>query len=310
MGHIFNEEIRIEVSNKCNMNCIMCPRDELSREAGIMSLADFKRIIDEAHDHGFTRLNLTGYGEPFFSVDTALSFIDYAKKYKFHLYVITNGLNVNEKLARALIDTGFEEIRFSVCGVSQEVYNRVHGVNTRDIVYQNIERLLDLRKGKQFPKVYISSVYLEENKHELEEWVKYWEDKADIVEWWKPHNYMGARDYRRLQEERMTCGRPKRGPLQLLWDCKISACCFDYNGELILGDLKQQSIKDYYGNQKLLDMIEAHEKKEFWKYPTCDRCDHLNVNKDGILVYTNDTRYPIEERVNMLNTNIGKRIRE
>ena len=310
MEHIFNEEIRIEVSNKCNMHCIMCPRDGLSRELGIMSFADFKRIIDEAHEYGFTRLNLTGYGETFYSVDKVLRFIDYAKKYDFHLYVITNGLNLSEKVAQELVDAQFEEIRFSVCGVSREVYNHVHGVNAYDIAYRNIERLLDLRKGKEFPKVYVSSVYLDENKHELGAWIKYWENKADIIEWWKPHNYMGARNYRQLQEDRKTCGRPKRGPLQVLWDGRISACCFDYNGELILGDLKRQSIREYYQSQELLDMIEAHENGEFWKYPACDRCDHLNVNKDGILVYTNDKRYPVEERVNMLNTNIGKRIRD
>jgi hypothetical protein len=43
-----NPEVRIETTNICPSNCIMCPHDKLSRSLGVMDMDIFKKVVDDA----------------------------------------------------------------------------------------------------------------------------------------------------------------------------------------------------------------------------------------------------------------------
>ena len=59
----------------------------------------------------------------------------------------------------------------------------------------------------------------------------------------------------------------------VLWDGTIITCCMDYRQEWDLGNIRDQSIVDYYSSRKYLDFIEvASGKKEAPKDFICARC--------------------------------------
>ena len=64
--HLRHPEVRYEVTDHCNAECIMCPREihKLGRPHGVMDSKKFERSIDEVVALGCKQIVLTGFGEP------------------------------------------------------------------------------------------------------------------------------------------------------------------------------------------------------------------------------------------------------
>jgi radical SAM protein with 4Fe4S-binding SPASM domain len=57
-------------------------------------------------------------------------------------------------------------------------------------------------------------------------------------------------------------------------DGKVSACCIDWNQQLLIGDVNLQSIAEIWKDkplQKLRQMHINHKEKEL---PLCDKCNY------------------------------------
>ena len=59
------EIVQIESTNICNAKCVFCPRDEMQRRQGIMTVELFRKIVDECADLGITHVRMHNYGEAF-----------------------------------------------------------------------------------------------------------------------------------------------------------------------------------------------------------------------------------------------------
>ena len=59
-------EVRYEVTDHCNAECIMCPRDlhKFGRPHGIMDRKNYEESIDEVVGLGCKQVVLTSFGEP------------------------------------------------------------------------------------------------------------------------------------------------------------------------------------------------------------------------------------------------------
>ena len=102
-------EVRYEVTDHCNAECIMCPRElhKLGRPHGIMDLEQYMKSIDEVVLLGCKQVVLTGFGEPL--VDKTLEKkISYAKSKGLRTYIITNASLLNKPRAKSLINAGLD----------------------------------------------------------------------------------------------------------------------------------------------------------------------------------------------------------
>jgi radical SAM protein with 4Fe4S-binding SPASM domain len=77
--------------------------------------------------------------------------------------------------------------------------------------------------------------------------------------------------------------KEKEWPCIRLWnnffisvDGKVYLCCKDFNGEIVMGDLKKQSFHQIYG--KFEKLRQFHLNKEYKKVPLCDECGALVQN--------------------------------
>ncbi len=286
-----DSEIRFEVTNECNYDCTMCPRELQTREQNQMSQELFEKVFDEGLTIGMKMATLVSYGEPFLDKGFKEK-VTYAKTNApdVELYVITNGSLVNKKMANFLIDSEFDKIRFSWYGVSDESYSAVHGVskNYKRIVTNNIEYLINERnrRGLSKPHVEVYFLKMEENKSEVNEFKEKWVDFADDVSVWEPHNWSDGRDYRQLEGEKNTCGRPDHGPVQVQWNGEIVPCCWDYNNSIVLGDVSKNTVVEVLKGDKFKKLRAAHKNKEFEKFPFCDSCDQLYVCDDALVFTT------------------------
>jgi len=278
-----NSEIRIEPTNRCNAHCIMCPREKMSRKQGIMDFELYTKIIDQCVAAGAKKVSLENYGEPF--IDPLIfKRAKYAKDSGLSVLTITNGSLLDEEKCKQVIEL-FDVIRISLYGLTKEIYEKIHRGLSFDSVIENVNRLVKLNSFKNTLRIQFYFLVLEENQHEVLQFIHEYKNKFEISVW-KPHNWTDGRNYRTIGNHKVTCGRPANGPLQVQWDGKVVPCCFDYDSKMILGDFNIQSLEEIMRNNEYNKIREAHKNADFSKYLTCDICDQLNKRED-ILIFTN-----------------------
>ena len=302
-------EVRYEVTDHCNAECIMCPRDQhkFGRPHGVMDTEKFRSSIDEVVELGCTQAVLTSFGEPL--VDKTLEDkISYAKSKGLRTYIISNASLLTKKRSRSLIEAGLDELRISFYGMSKESYETVMVGLNFDVTMQNLKDFLEVREemGYKKPQIEISWLVLKENESETDLFQKYWEPKVDAIEVWKPHNFGDGRNYRELYGDlalKNTCGRPENGPLQIQWNGEVIPCCYDYNNQIVLGNAFEQPVLEILNGEKYNLLRLAHNEKAFKLFPYCNNCDQLLAHADA-LVYTNRHNLPPEIAVKLSNTDL------
>ena len=73
--------------------------------------------------------------------------------------------------------------------------------------------------------------------------------------------------------------RKKRHPCYELWkrvtilyDGRVVPCCFDFDGELVLGDLKEQSLKEIWNGKKMKNLRRLHLEGKINPINLCREC--------------------------------------
>lgn len=284
---IQNRELRIETTNMCNAHCVMCPREKMKRPVGILDMKLFMRVVDEAYELGASIVSLGNYGEAFLD-PYIFERAAYIKAKGMSVYVLTNGSMVDKKAADRVI-LYFDKIRFSAYGTTKEVFEKVHRKLNYEKCLENARYLVDERNRRKSrsPKIEVYFLMMEENKHQAEDFKKRWMNYADDIAIWRPHNWGDGRKYRIFDrtEKKVTCGRPDNSPVQVQWDGTVVPCCYDYDSNMILGDLTRNSLYEVLTGEEYNKLRKAHNEGNFHLYPFCDQCDQLR-KKEDVLVFT------------------------
>ncbi len=283
---LINDEVRIETTNRCNATCIMCPREKMKRPQGIMDMGLYQRIVDQAVKAGARQISLDCFGETF--IDPLIfKRAQYAKSKGMRTHTITNAALLDKQKTERILKL-FDVIRISLYGTTKKTYECIHRGLNYEKVKTNVERLFEMRRKIPECQIKIEMYFLlmDENKKEMDDFLKTYEPICDAVAVWKPHNWGNARQYRKLNEKKVSCNRPFSGPLQVQWDGCVVPCCFDFDNTIILGNLKTQSIQEVLTGEKYNQLRRAHRQGNFAAFPFCDTCDQLNKRGD-VLVYTN-----------------------
>jgi MoaA/NifB/PqqE/SkfB family radical SAM enzyme len=146
--------IYIESTSRCNELCQQCPRTLLSREEDRdLKFDEFCYIVDQFPE--LERVVLHGLGEPLLNKDLP-RMVRYLKDRGVYVLFNSNGILLNEKRGRALIEAGLDEYRLSMDGATREVYARVRGVDAFDKIWRNVKAFVDLQRSLDATKPAIS----------------------------------------------------------------------------------------------------------------------------------------------------------
>ena len=167
-------KVYIEVTSRCNLNCRTCIRNTWNELQGDMSAETFERVLD-----GLKGLPVPvdvffgGFGEPLAHPEI-LEMVKQAKQVARSVELITNGILLDERRARALIDLGLDTLWVSIDGASPECYADVRREDHLPQVLANLERLRDLKIQTRCPRptLGISFVAMRRNLAELPEVLK------------------------------------------------------------------------------------------------------------------------------------------
>lgn len=310
-----NPEVRIEPTNLCNYTCVMCPRDTHDRDKGYMPMDFYRSIVDEVIPMGAKQITLVNFGEPF--IDPTLEDkIKYATDKGLRTYLISNAslfhLPSKSEFAKtfpdkkmtkieAAIRAGLTELRLSFYGADKKTYEEIMVGGKFEQVEANLKLVQDLRvkygneivsptTKKVIHSPEISAYFLEfkeKDSDEMKKFLDYTKDIADYIEVWHPHNFGNGREYRELKVEKKSCGRPNSGPIQINWKGIVVPCCFDYNEEIPLGNVAQQTVEEVLYGTAYDKLRELHNSKNFEGVPYCDKCDQLCERNNALVISTN-----------------------
>ena len=259
----------IEPTNTCNLRCTFCFVTEgMTREGGFMEFDLFKKIIDDSPD--LEHLCMHNWGEPLLHKDI-FKMIEYAKNKGVNYVVMnTNGTLLTDKMIDQIVDSKLDIIRFSIDG-SAETFKRVRGVELKKIE-QNINKLKNVKEIRR-PELKMGVVFTieEDTEGDVEDYITHWEKIVDHV---------------RLQPKLITSPRTEvcpepfgkdYGKLVVLWDGRVIPCCVDYNANLTVGSVQNDTIQNLWKNEKMDLLRKQHLNGQF--PDTCANCNECESNK-------------------------------
>jgi radical SAM protein with 4Fe4S-binding SPASM domain len=280
----FPPEIWIENTNHCNAACVMCPRDTHTRDKGIMDFDLYSRLMKEIslHNGEVKRVHMHNFGEPLLD-KRIFDRVKMAKESGVEcVYFVTNASLLNKGNSKSLINSGLDELKISFYGVDKESYNSTMKNLDFDETLKNVLDFFTIRSQMKAtnPKVVLQFLPKEESALELQsKWLALFknvidESIGDSLRISYLQNFGDGREYISTNNKTVqnVCQHPWR-EMVILQNGNVAPCCFDYNGTINLGSVKDSSISEIWNGHKYAEMRKDFSKLDYQKYIVCTKCD-------------------------------------
>jgi radical SAM protein with 4Fe4S-binding SPASM domain len=249
----------LELTNRCNLRCTFCPtgNGRMERPRGHMSDAVFRAALASGRPLEFVLL--FQWGEPLLHP----RFFELARRARSsgaRTLVTTNGTLLDERRVQGLLESGIDRVTVSVDGDAR-THERVRGVPL-ERVEAGLRRLVDARNEARAPTaIDVSMVVAPETEVAAAEFRRRFEGVVDRVQT-IPLLTEGRR--------RTRCREPWRGGLVVLQDGTVTVCCVDHDGELAVGDVREQGLREIWNGERMRRLRAAHAAGDL--PPLCARC--------------------------------------
>jgi len=158
----------IELTNFCNLRCLMCPtgRGVATRPKGFMSAELFEKIIREARVYG-TAIRFVRWGEPLYH-PLLLRFIDVVKSAGLLCHINTNAQLMDDEFISEIIRLRLDSIKFSFQGTNKQEYEKWRKGADFLTTLMWIKALHERRGRKPHPYIIVGTTVTDENEEEIE----------------------------------------------------------------------------------------------------------------------------------------------
>ncbi|MBN2694360.1 radical SAM protein [bacterium] len=160
------KNIQIEISNRCNLKCPLCPcgQKKALREIEDIEFDYFKDIMKELEKYD-TKIQLWNYGEPLLHKQIIPLLKSIPKKFS-ECSISTNGHFMSKEYAEAITSSGITEVIFAIDGITQETYSKYRIGGSLAIVLENLKIFNELNYNRDI-KVTIQFIAFKHNLHEI-----------------------------------------------------------------------------------------------------------------------------------------------
>ena len=276
----FPAMVVMEITNICNSECVHCPYKFISKQKDYkplhMSWELYKKVAEEVSAHKGVLFRFVCDGEPLMH-PRFVNMIRFAKaKGIFPVNFITNGMLLNEELAKKVLDAGTDIVEISLDALTKATYDKIRNGSDFDLVTSNVHRFIEMRnKKKSRTKIFVSIIDQKEAEGELNQFVDYWSGRVDKVLTRVYTSIGGLVDEKKLK---ISCDGD-RWPCPQLWrrifinvDGFAEFCVEDWNDETIIGDVNRKSIKEIWDSPEYKKVREAHLLRNFEDVAYCNKC--------------------------------------
>ena len=238
--------LMLELTNRCNANCIYCGRQHSTRPVEDMDLSLFKKIIDSSP--AATELHPQGIGEPLL-YPHIIEALQYAKDAGLKIVLYTNGSALTESLTLELTKIRVDQIVFSVDGYEKTLFEEMRRGLNWETTLGNIERFQKLKHGDT--RTVIRMTVTPETKHTIKAFREFWQSRVDVVACMEECDVPLPET---IRKQPYTVGHPVscEKPLNSLTvksNGDVILCCRDWYGQYVFGNLHEETVDQiFYGS--------------------------------------------------------------
>ena len=260
--------VQIQTQSRCNALCLMCPYSVSwhKKNPGKMSMRLYNKIVSDLEHYRLGKLCLYLQNEPLLDprwLDLARHAV---KKLLFQLFEIsTNIAALTDSRLEELIELlkGIpHEVWVSFQGHDKETYEKIMGLNFERSL-KNLEKFIKAAQanginykvhgcGQSYKHEGRSTVLFPEDAYRdlFGKLAGKWGTGRIKVEYFRFHDRAGAIGVNNfnchiIDLSRRYCHRVDTW-LQVQYDGSVIFCCNDYSRKYVLGDMKKQSIMEYF----------------------------------------------------------------
>jgi radical SAM protein with 4Fe4S-binding SPASM domain len=258
--------LTVEPTNSCNLLCPECERTKQTNYSpGELEIPVYNKILSESYTYLFS-LVLHFQGEPFLH-PRILEMISLASKKKIYTIISTNGQDLDDDIAREIVNSGLNEIIVSMDGLDQSTYEKYRVGGDLKRVKTGIQNLVRYKKehGGSYPEITLQCLVFSHNQHQVND-IKRWGGEtgvdrvriktARMIEYKKgnlriPDNKFARYrltdngQYELKSRFRNYCWRSWSRSV-ITCDGEILPCCFDVHKEFVFGNIKEQPFTEIW----------------------------------------------------------------
>lgn len=323
---------QVELTNYCNIDCTMCARSAgLKRPIGHMDLELFKKIVDQSREYQMPIHWLHHFGDTLIypKLREALRY------FKNHGYgpgnVSTNAILLNDDKIDMLLEYG-GSVLCCIDTMDPDAYKKIRNNNYFEKVKNNIEKFIVERNRRKSDT--IITIQFLRTAHNMDE------DLTNMMD------HFGQHDNVRFIEKR-TDKHPKGGDITIvalddefnhkrtcfkirselcvLWTGECVPCCWDADGEQIIGDVRNESLAEIWLGERHKKMQQQLYKGEEGVLSLCDKCTGpisdnimglreqvnahalrwINEGKKVVLAAASKAMFDLYEKTQLRNLNVA-----
>lgn len=304
----------IETTNYCNMRCVMCPRTELMTRKNIwIDDEKFESVLDQMRPHSeedlkgfwdfvYDKYNLDseirtengfyfqvsarcvtlhGYGEPLLDKNIVRRIQACAAR-NIPTYFSCVPANIDVEKIDELMRSGLTVIKFSIDALDDEKQREIRGKrNNFHAAYEKVLQVLEMKKAKGHKTIVVPTMLVMQANDEARamhrQFMDLWKGK-DV------HAYVKSLDNRWLYDADsglkntshymdQYCEFPWTS-LTVMADGSVVPCTQDYDAEMRMGNVNEQTLEEIWNGEKYADLRRWHVTGDFPEGFKCaGRCD-------------------------------------
>ena len=267
----FPAQVMIQTTSRCNSACVICPYPLVQKNLthGDMDDSMFASIIDEIAGYPvLDRLMLYLMNEPLCD-KKIIDRIRYARSKlpETEIYILTNGINLTDKMGDRLIESGLSWIGLSVHAIEDKTYkaitNRSDFEKIKKKMTRFVEKALD-KRGADFLQVNITRVRPHVCEEEFAKAADFWRSlgltRVDTDNGYisragnvAVHGHDPVK--RDLIKGCDTLWAYKMA--HVLFDGTVIPCCMDWSRKVVWGNVAKTSLLDAWRGKERRGFLDA-----------------------------------------------------
>jgi len=259
--------VDMELTNRCSTDCLMCPREAITRPEGLMSECIFKAVSEKLIGEG-SLITFSGMGDPL-SHPNVFEWICDIRKKGVDVGIVINPASLNKEISQKLVGSGPNSITLSFPSLRRSVFEKLCPNVSYDDAFKRTLELIDL--AGENVGLRVAGIITGINTGEQEEYVSFWKERGVGSGMTVCHGrggnlrVPGVYELQSFGLESGICSLFQFHTF-VTWEGEVLACCHDLAGATRIGSLANDDVS-----------VIAERKRKVLKnsmpFPVCGQCD-------------------------------------
>jgi len=247
-----------------------------------------EKLCNELKESSIQGVRLIRWGEPTMHP----MFLEILKKLKDTgkaIHFNTNGTLLNKDSIQKIVEMEIDSVKFSFQGVDQESYEEMRYGSSWDKLMENIHLMNELRGDREKPYIQISTTTTAETEKQIHNFIEMVSPLCDYANVGKTklchleiermkisedrkRKFLELKERESLQRQRPGVCVEIYDKLSVNWDGTVTGCCGDYDGMMLVGDLRRETLHDIYHGERINRVREIISRNAYDDIPLCRTC--------------------------------------